>query len=238
MIISHKYKYVFVELPRTGSTAIAAELRENYDSVRILKKHSTYNEFLKVASPEEKKYFVFSSIRNPMDDAVSAYFKYKNDHKNNYSDPAKLGRTKVWARYVDKSKFNYIHSNDASFPDFFLKFYFIPYNNWSELLHEKFDFVIRFENLAEDFAKALELIGIEQKRPLPLINKTAGKNQDFTCHYTPKTVSRAKHVFGPFMEKWDYEFPVEWGNCAVPWRSRVEFEFFNVFRRFYWNHLR
>ncbi len=31
MIIRHRYKYVFVELPHTGSTAISEELRELYD---------------------------------------------------------------------------------------------------------------------------------------------------------------------------------------------------------------
>ena len=67
MIISHKYKYLFVELPLTASTAVSKELRENYDGESILYKHATYHEFLKIASPEEKKYFVFSGMCNPLD---------------------------------------------------------------------------------------------------------------------------------------------------------------------------
>ena len=31
MIISHQYKYVFVALPRTGTTAIEKEFKELYD---------------------------------------------------------------------------------------------------------------------------------------------------------------------------------------------------------------
>src|SRR2546426_260618 len=40
LIVSHKHRYVFVELPRTGSTAVRHELRELYDGTPILHKHS------------------------------------------------------------------------------------------------------------------------------------------------------------------------------------------------------
>tara|TARA_R110002124_G_scaffold175649_1_gene343464 strand:- start:41 stop:211 length:171 start_codon:yes stop_codon:yes gene_type:complete len=56
MIISHKYKYLFVEVPHTGSTSISEELVANYDGHPILKKHSQYIDFLRQASKEEKDY--------------------------------------------------------------------------------------------------------------------------------------------------------------------------------------
>ena len=40
MIISHRHRYVFVKLPRTGSSAVRRELRELYDGVPILHKRS------------------------------------------------------------------------------------------------------------------------------------------------------------------------------------------------------
>ena len=54
MIISHKYKYVFVGLPLAASTAISKELCEQYDGKAILAKHSIYQDFLKIATEEEK----------------------------------------------------------------------------------------------------------------------------------------------------------------------------------------
>ncbi len=42
MIISHKYKYLFIELPRTGTTAISKELRERYAGELIYEKHTKY----------------------------------------------------------------------------------------------------------------------------------------------------------------------------------------------------
>jgi hypothetical protein len=71
MIISHKHKFLFVELPLTASTAISRELRANYGGEKILFKHATYQDFLRVANTHEREYFVFSGLRNPLDKAVS-----------------------------------------------------------------------------------------------------------------------------------------------------------------------
>src|SRR5258706_17839 len=71
----------------TGSTSISNELCELYDGKRILKKHSRYHEFLKTATEEQKKYFVFSGIRNPMDSIISVYSKFVSNHKGKFTNP-------------------------------------------------------------------------------------------------------------------------------------------------------
>ena len=86
MFISHRHRFLFVQLPHTGGSAIAAEICENYGAERILRKHSPYHEFLGIASSEERRYKVFAAIRNPMDEALSIYFKYKNDHHGQFSE--------------------------------------------------------------------------------------------------------------------------------------------------------
>jgi len=58
MVYSEKYNYLFVQLPRTGNTAISKELIENYSGQRILKKHSKYKEFIKKYGIKENL-FVF-----------------------------------------------------------------------------------------------------------------------------------------------------------------------------------
>jgi hypothetical protein len=119
-----------------------------------------------------------------------------------------------------------------------LKFYRIPYNNWSSLSHKDFDFVIRFENLRSDFAAALKLFDIEPKRPLPVTNRTSGKQREFVTYYSPEAAERAKWVFGAYMKQWGYDFPPKWGPCSVSWWNHLEFEFLNIFRNFYWKFLR
>lgn len=261
MIISHRYRYVFVELPRTGSTAVADELRQNYDGLRVMAKHATYQDFLGKATEDEKRYFAFSGIRNPLDDAVSRYFKLRTDHNLRYSHPVKskyavgIKRAEMMLREdptasslpkakrrsivdrLENGKFRFVQAG-ADFPTFFMRYYHVPYDSWSRLSHADFDFVIRFENLSEDFATVLAMIGVEPKRPLPMINKTAEKGEDFWRYYTPETIPRAKRVFGPFMERWGYALPEEWGEYRVPRLHRAAFQALAVPRVAYWRYLR
>jgi hypothetical protein len=238
MIISHTYRYLFVELPQTGSTAVSSELRANYDGTAILRKHATYHDFLKVASPREKNYFVFSGIRNPLDQAVSLYFKLKSDHRQKFSTKRVLTKQRRLSNYLAMVSFNYIRESDADFPTYFRRFYRLPYNDWSSMSHRKFDFLIRYEHLQDDFSRLLELLGIEQVRPLPVVNKTSGKGRDFDSYYTPDIIPHARRVFGPYMEQWGYDFPSSWGEHAVPWWNRFEYAAVNVFRQMYWRFVR
>ena len=57
MIISHRYKFLFIGLPFSASSAITKDLHEEHDGKPYLRKHSLYHEFVKVATDEEKKYF-------------------------------------------------------------------------------------------------------------------------------------------------------------------------------------
>jgi hypothetical protein len=233
MIISHKHKYLFIELPHTGTTAIARELRAHYDGKSILRKHGHYTEFLRVATPEEKEYFVFSGIRNPLDEAVSLYFKYKTDHHSRFSKPSR--GSSVTRR--DLERFRFVRDTNATFADYFRRFYRFPYSNWSSVSHRDFDFVVRFEHLQEDFAAVLARLGIPPVRPLPVVNKTKEK-EHFLSYYTPDLVPRARRVFGPFLREWGYGLPPEWGGAGVPALALLEYRALNVVRSFYWRRVR
>ena len=239
MIISHTHRYLFVELPRTGSTAIRRELRDLYDGRPILHKHATYEEFLKVASPDEKQYFVFSGIRNPLDDAVSQYFKLKTDHNQRMSDPSRAPKSKpLLNRIVDRRVFRYLQREDADFPSYFMRYQVFPYDRWSSLSHHRFDYIIRFEHLADDFAEVLGRIGIESRRGLPQVNTTAARSRDYRDYYPPHTHARARRVFGPFMERWGYAFPPEWGIERTTAADRMQYSIFSFCAGLYWRYLR
>lgn len=238
MVISHVHKYVFVELPRTGTTSIADALLEHCDGVRLLHKHAAYNEFVNTASPAEKKYFVFSCIRNPLDLAISDYFKHKTRYKKFLG---RINEAKLLTRLVNAYRLRRINSAadpDTDFSSYFLRHYKLPYDNWSAVSHGYCDFVIRFEHLEEDFAKALKLIGIQEEIGLPRANKTSARQDAFLSLYNAEAIKRAKYVFGPFMKKWGYHFPAEWGESAVSWQAQKEYELVNVFRKLCWVHLK
>lgn len=238
MIISHKHRYLFVELPRTGTTAVEKELIEFYDGQKILTKHATYLQFQKQATEDEKTYFTFGSIRNPMDDAVSRFFKIKSNHSFRHTRPKSIKRRKGAVERYEDLLFRYVQRNDVDFPTFFKWVYRFPYDNWASLNHEDFEYIIRFENLSEDFDRVLELIGIDQVRPLPVRNTTKIRQRNYSSYYTPETRAQAKRVFGPFMKRWGYDFPSEWGQIEVPWHHEVQYNFAHGVRTVYWKHLR
>ena len=90
MIISHKYKYLFIQNPNTGSTSIGYELCENYNGKPILYKHATYLDFEEIATREEKKYFTFTTVRNPLDKMTTIYMRFLTDHDSWYTKKENL----------------------------------------------------------------------------------------------------------------------------------------------------
>ena len=238
MIISHRHRYVFVEVPRTGSTAISAELREHYDGHAILRKHATYRDFLRVASEAERSYFAFSAVRNPLDVAVTRYIRLKDDKQELYRDPKKVAQRNSLASRLERRIHAWVQRTDADFASFLKRWYLIPYDTWTTLDDAKMSTIIRFENLPADFDATLRKIGIQPIRPLPVLNATPGKDQAWEAHYSPEAFRRAVWIFGPYMKRWDYRFPASWGTVRVPWWSRVLYRIAHGVRRLYWTQFR
>lgn len=236
MIISHKYRYVFVELQRTASMAVRKELMENYAGKEILKKNTGFHTFLKSATREEKKYFVFSGVRNPLDRTISFYEKLKSDPNNYISDIEYQRKKNLAERYFFK-QYKYIQENNASFSQYLKKFYYFPYDDRSCLHHSQFDYVYRFETIQDDFAKILKRIGIEQVRPLPVVNRTKGKSTDQSVYLDMSAREQVVRVFGPFMEKWGYDMPFDGINAGCRWTDRSKFRFFAYLRSIYYKYI-
>lgn len=234
MVISQRHRYLFVELPYTASTAIAAELCEQYDGTRILYKHAKYIEFARTARPKELHYFVFSSIRNPLDEAVSHYFRYKTNHDEMFTDRERIERYGISRQEL--RFYRWVRDTNPSFAQFLVHAYRFPHDNWSALSHRNFDSIIRFEHLQTEFGETLKRLGLELKRPLPVKNKTGGKDSEYLAYYTPEVIPHAKRAFGHFMREWGYSFPPAWGEFTPSWRDEFEFAAWRLLRTFYWRH--
>lgn len=208
MIINHQYQFCFFAVPRTASTAISEVLKEKYGGLRILKRHNSYQEFIDQAEDHEKGYFKFASVRNPMDSVVSAYFKKKADHngrfsRGTYHDGRPIGKQSM-------EEYTFITTENASFQDYFIKFYTEPYERKRhEHTIEQMDAIIRFEYLNEDFKKVMKQLNLPFY-PIPVINSTSNRSRDFLQFYSPEIRERAIQVFSPIMKKWGYTFPADW----------------------------
>ncbi|MEQ8705792.1 MAG: sulfotransferase family 2 domain-containing protein [Phaeodactylibacter sp.] len=207
MIISHTYKYCFFSVPRTASTAISQYLKANCDGHQKGKKHSSYESFLQTAVPEERQYFTFAGVRHPMDSAVSEYFKKKSDHNGKFSrGHFKNGRP---INPEAMERYQYLQGTNASFSDYFLKFYTKPYGvGFYEHTLRYMDHIIRYEHLNADFQHVLSSLGIKSgPPPLTPVNPTRKKAQEYWTFYTPEALDRARDVFAFFMGLYGYKVP-------------------------------
>ena len=223
MIISHRYKFLFIGLPFSASSAISKELHLKYDGEPFLNKHSLYQDFIKVATAEEREYFVFGVSRNPMQIAVTVYEKMKANTKGNFTNPELFLENGGHITKKHREMFNFIHFNLATFQQYFNKFFKKPYDNLASLTISNCDYVIRYENIADDYLTALKKVGIKKPAPLPFANKTDGKKSDILEYYTNDIKDRAIFIFGPFLKKHNFLFPEDWGEVKLSVKSRVQF---------------
>ena len=237
MLISHKYKYVFIETPQTGCSAIRNELIENYSGEIILSKHSVYSHFLAIATSEEKKYFVFSSIRNPLDKSVSTFLKFKTNHRNRYTNKIDINDyRKSLLIYRDRLFFRKVVKPDFSFKNYLESIK--PYDGISTLDHKKFNFIIRFENLNDDFKKVLKQLQIKSVRDLPLYNATATK-KDYNNFYEDLEVQKlAFKKFAVFMNYWNYKFPSNFDDNKISYSQIIKWKIYHIIRIFIWSYYR
>lgn len=219
MIISDRYKYVFVEVPHTATTAISQELIRHYAGRRILGKHANYAQFRSHASKEERAYYVFAGVRNPLDIAVTDFFKYRTNHRGAFTDLEGRGK---WVDDDLLQRYEFV-ANDGSFGDFLQKFYAVVYHNWFLIGSNGFQKVMRYESIAADFSLVLDELGIHPEEELPVVNKSK-RPGSFVDLYTPELIPHAVRTFGPFMRQWNYEFPEGWDATQISQRQLLTYQ--------------
>lgn len=233
MIISHKYKYVFIGLPLAASTAISKELCEKYDGKPILSKHSIYQDFLKIATKEEKRYKVIACARNPLDISVSYYTKMINDSSGNFTDEKLLRKNGGHLKMRDYKFSKYLRENKCSYTQFLKKYYRVPFDNWLSITAPYCNFIIRFNKLQEDFEKALVYCGINPKRKLPIVNQTQ-KKMNFESYYNEENSALSLAIFGPYMLKHGMAFPKIWDGKIISPFKIILFKLLGFIRKIYW----
>ena len=196
MIISPKYKFVFIANTKTGSTAIHKTLLKyvkdknliNESTLSLGDKHLSCPKLIE-QYPQYKNYFKFSFVRNPWDRVVSWYSFSKNakSPKRNTSgisfkefllDPAL--RRIVWAAPI---QFQYKFTENC-------------------------DFIGKTENLQEDFDIICDKIGIPQQK-LPHKehwSQNKSKHKHYTKYYDDETREIVAKKYAKDIEYFGYKF--------------------------------
>lgn len=237
MIVSHKHKYVFIQSPHTGCTAVGRELVDFYDGEPMLFKHAAYHDFLRAATPAMKQYFVFSTVRNPIDELVSFYYKLKSNHGEDFTRPERLKINGGWVTPRIIKRYQAVQDENLSFIDYLARFYRMPHVNWTVLDHKKFDYVMRYESLQDDFSVALNKLGIEQLRSIPVVNPTKKDNDDIISTLTAEELETLAWVIGPLLDYWDYP-AVSDNNTTIPNKNKLAFDVMCLVKKTYWRYIR
>lgn len=210
MIISHKYRYVFIQNPRTASSSIGKELCQLYDGERVLSKHASYSDFLNTASKEERHYFAFTGQRNPLDAFTTLYFRARHEKLKRVKANPELSKWRGMTQQINH--WRYIDENNLTLAQYFYMYHSRTIDSsYRRIERQKMNFVYRYENLQHDFSIILRTIGIAQKRELPRHSKqTQNKDCDFYQYFTPDIQPRVQIVFGASFKEMGYSFPSEW----------------------------
>lgn len=215
-MISHKYKFIFVHIPKTGGMSIANLIGREALPVNLLTGddywtdiHGKYFHYVgRYGQDTWDKYYKFAFVRNPWDRLVSC-FSYLTGGGNN--------------RFDKKLSDRYIKKYEGDFTRFVKEFvaadrikYLFHMHPQHEFICDRagrvlVDFVGKLENIREDFNKICDHFGVP-RYTLPHINQTQRKLNHFTDYYNDETREIVADKYSRDIELFGYKFEKKKGG--------------------------
>jgi hypothetical protein len=200
-MISLQKRFLFVHIPKTAGNSIQSilqdysedelvALRSEQDGVERfglrnpkynIKKHSTLAEYrAALGDAEFGDLYKFTCVRNPWDRMVSYYF-------------TPTQKAAVW----DRKKFRKVISKALSVADY------LQLDRREEDPFSNVDYVMRFENLAEDFRTVCGTLGISPAT-LPQYNRSS--REHYSKYYDDELREFVRARFVAEIERFGYTF--------------------------------
>ena len=211
-MISHKYKFIYIKVAKTGSQTIIQTLRNHVHDLVLetYRKHYIKNfdfdphhissfDIQKKLPNEFDQYFKFAFARNPWDRLVSIWSMNKLRrnfkctfplHIPDFPEFIKSLYSLDWMpkeniyRGCNKKYFNYTFGNVSDFA-------------------KESNFIGKIENFEKDFKYVCDKIGIPRQE-LPRRNKTNHKH--YTEYYDDETREIVAEKYAKDIENFGYEF--------------------------------
>lgn len=196
MLISESHRFIFLAIPKTGTTSIE-EMLAPYRSplTEKFKKHATCNRVRRELPGEMwESYFKFAFVRNPYDFMQSWYFYRQREELADPNHPR-----------------HHLYTGNTSFDEFIETFarrdwmlnqveWVAPAAmNWKIQL----DYVGRYETLEEDFREICHRIGVPHS-PLPTI-RNSRNDPSAASLWNSHTRSLINEYFREDFETFGYE---------------------------------
>jgi hypothetical protein len=192
-MINHKYKCIFIHIPKTGGTTIENILREQKTPKPKGSSHKTIAFYKKKYPSEFKNYFKFACVRNPWDRLVSA-FAYRSSGGN------KSQSDKSIAQEWGKDFKNFLKKINTLKENVFLKPQ-VMFIHIDETLCV--DYVMRFESFESEAKKITSKLSI----PINEIYKVRqSKHKHYTEYYDEETKQIVAEKYAKDIEYFGYKF--------------------------------
>tara|TARA_B100000676_G_C18013247_1_gene808003 strand:- start:500 stop:1288 length:789 start_codon:yes stop_codon:yes gene_type:complete len=224
MIVSHKNKFVFVHIPKTGGTSIVQALypyldpeqdiiiggherhdnpstfsASEYEKNNQLHKHSSAVEIKKVIGQDIwDEYFIFAFVRNPFARVVSLYEWWKQTE---------------WVGEKKKKK----EIKEMTFKDF-TKSEYTGFTMLDSLTYKKskkiysqyskvmdVDFVGKLEDVHASFAYICGILNLPRIQ-VGVYNKSSQKNDPYEGYYDEESLSNVGYKFSEDAKAFGYHF--------------------------------
>jgi hypothetical protein len=200
-MISFQKRFLFVHIPKTAGNSIQSVLRDYSEDELValrseqdgverfglrnpkykIKKHSTLAEYHEALGNEQfRSLYKFTCVRNPWDRMVSYYFT-----------PTQSPET--W----DRKKFRRIISKAVSVEDY------LRLNVRDNDPFENLNYIIRFENLANDFRTLCAALDI-LPTTLPQYNRS--NREHYSKYYDDELRELVRERFAVEIERFSYVF--------------------------------
>ena len=200
-MISLQKRFLFVHIPKTAGNSIQSSLRDYSEDQLVplrkeqdgierfglrnpnynIKKHSTLAEYRDALGNEQfRSLYKFTCVRNPWDRMVSYYFT-----------PTQSPET--W----DQKKFRKMIFKAVSVADY------LRLDNCEQDPFANVDYIMRFENLADDFRTVCGTLGISPAT-LPQYNRSNRKH--YSKYYDDELRELVHTRFAEEIERFGYAF--------------------------------
>lgn len=206
MLISRKYRFIFIHVYKNAGSSITRALKPFAQSKWQKRAHSFFKVFgvshfdaspypshisaAELKSKMKRKYFdtyfKFGIVRNPWDWQVSLYTYVLNKKRHPLHDTVKSFNS--FDEYLE-----WRYTKPVTYQKNFL---------FSEENEQLVDFIGKFEKLSDDFNKICSRIGISAT----LSRRNVSRIRPYKEYYNKKTIELVREKFEPDIKLFNYDF--------------------------------
>ncbi len=186
-MISHKHRFIFIHIPKTGGTSIASQI---FQMCEVVVKHQFAEDIFEEREPG-REYFSFSIVRNPWEREVSRYCYQRQNRSDDLHREANELTFKDWLKKRQEDRF-------------FMNFLGAPQLDWltdsnGGLLVE---FVARLETIKTDWKHIREKLGVTTD--IPRLNNS--RHGHYSEYYDDETRAMVEEAYRKDIDFFQYGF--------------------------------